>query len=54
MQGAHFLSHNVWTALFDWLICLGCYRMLLYRQQQPALRAIPLSGPSGSEPSRQI
>lgn len=54
MQGAHFLSHNVWTALFDWLICLGGYRMLLYRQQQPALRAIPLSGPSDSEPSRQI
>ncbi|AYC34169.1 phosphatase PAP2 family protein [Pseudomonas cavernae] len=31
MQGAHFLSHNVWTALLDWLICLGAYRMLLYR-----------------------
>lgn len=32
MQGAHFLSHNLWTLLFDWLICLGCYRLVLYRQ----------------------
>jgi len=40
MQGAHFLSHNVWTALFDWLICLGFYRLILYRPPQPALQAI--------------
>ena len=31
MQGAHFLSHNVWTLLFDWCIALLCYRLLLYR-----------------------
>lgn len=31
MQGAHFLSHNLWTLLFDWLICVLCYRWLLYR-----------------------
>jgi membrane-associated PAP2 superfamily phosphatase len=31
MQGAHFLSHNVWTMLIDWMICLLCYRWLLYR-----------------------
>ncbi|MHB9798062.1 phosphatase PAP2 family protein [Pseudomonas sp. MT3] len=31
LQGAHFLSHNIWTALFDWLICLGFYALLLYR-----------------------
>lgn len=40
MQGAHFLSHNLWTALFDWMICLGCYRLLLYRPAaalQPAI-----------------
>lgn len=41
MQGAHFLSHNLWTALFDWLICLGCYRLLLYRQEQSEALAIP-------------
>lgn len=35
MQGAHFLSHNLWTALFDWLICLGCYRLILYRPPRP-------------------
>lgn len=34
LQGAHFFSHNLWTALFDWMISLGCYRLLLYR---PAL-----------------
>ena len=31
-QGAHFLSHNVWTLLLDWTICLLCYRVLLYRE----------------------
>ncbi len=34
MQGAHFLSHNVWTLLFDWMICLLCYRWILYRHPQ--------------------
>ncbi|RVD78835.1 phosphatase PAP2 family protein [Pseudomonas koreensis] len=36
MQGAHFFSHNVWTAIFCWLICLGSYYWLLYR---PAVKA---------------
>ncbi|WP_085636552.1 MULTISPECIES: phosphatase PAP2 family protein [unclassified Pseudomonas] len=36
MQGAHFFSHNVWTAIFCWLICLGSYYWVLYR---PAVRA---------------
>ena len=31
LQGAHFLSHNIWTLLIDWLICVLCYRGLLYR-----------------------
>ncbi|MNP75189.1 hypothetical protein D3C76_1722040 [compost metagenome] len=31
MQGAHFFSHNVWTAIFCWLICLGSYYYILYR-----------------------
>lgn len=31
MQGAHFLSHNLWTLLLDWVICVLCYRWLLYR-----------------------
>ncbi|WP_295477903.1 phosphatase PAP2 family protein [uncultured Pseudomonas sp.] len=39
MQGAHFLSHNVWTLLIDWLICLACYRWLLYRPQPAAVPA---------------
>ncbi|MNE75968.1 hypothetical protein D3C80_1721730 [compost metagenome] len=41
LQGAHFFSHNVWTALFDWLICLGCYRLILYRQAQPTPQPAP-------------
>lgn len=32
MQGAHFLSHNLWTLLLDWVICLMTYRLLLYRR----------------------
>ncbi len=31
MQGAHFLSHNIWTFLLDWVICVLCYRWVLYR-----------------------
>jgi len=38
LQGAHFFSHNLWTALLSWLICLGSYRLLLYR---PALASVP-------------
>ena len=30
MQGAHFLSHNLWTLLLDWTVCVFCYRWLLY------------------------
>lgn len=32
-QGAHFLSHNVWTLLIDWVICVLCYRAVLYRKE---------------------
>ncbi|WP_422404042.1 phosphatase PAP2 family protein [Pseudomonas sp. GZD-209] len=32
MQGAHFLSHNIWTAVLCWLIGLGCYYLVLYRR----------------------
>jgi membrane-associated PAP2 superfamily phosphatase len=31
-QGAHFLSHNVWTLLIDWVICVVCYRVVLYQK----------------------
>ena len=31
LQGAHFLSHNLWTLLIDWVICVLTYRWLLYR-----------------------
>ncbi|QJD60715.1 phosphatase PAP2 family protein [Pseudomonas sp. gcc21] len=39
MQGAHFLSHNLWTLLFDWCICVICYRLLLYRSPGAASAA---------------
>ncbi|RMR62467.1 hypothetical protein ALP83_200087 [Pseudomonas syringae pv. actinidiae] len=34
LQGAHFLSHNLWTAVFCWLICLGVYYFILYRPER--------------------
>jgi membrane-associated PAP2 superfamily phosphatase len=37
MQGAHFLSHNLWTLLLDWTICVLCYRALLYRPVRHAV-----------------
>ena len=37
MQGAHFLSHNLWTLLIDWTVCVLCYRWMLY--QRPASKA---------------
>lgn len=38
MQGAHFMSHNLWTLLFDWVIGVACYRLVLYRRAvAPAL-----------------
>lgn len=46
MQGAHFFSHNVWTAVFCWLICLGCYYFILYRPAsttEPIAEAQPAS-----------
>ncbi|ATR84633.1 phosphoesterase [Pseudomonas sp. HLS-6] len=39
LQGAHFFSHNVWTAVFCWLISLGCYYAVLYRR--PATAEVP-------------
>jgi len=50
MQGAHFLSHNVWTLLFDWTTCVLCYRWILYRapethrsQEQPLNTPVSVS-----------
>lgn len=46
MQGAHFFSHNVWTAIFCWLICLGSYYWILYRPDSKAEKeseAVPVS-----------
>jgi len=33
-QGAHFFSHNLWTALLCWLISLALYDLMLYRPSQ--------------------
>lgn len=35
MQGAHFLSHNVWSALVCWLVTLALYEVLLRRRELP-------------------
>ncbi|WP_012314832.1 phosphatase PAP2 family protein [Pseudomonas putida] len=44
LQGAHFLSHNVWTLLIDWLIAVLCYRWLLYRPSADGIEETPVRG----------
>ncbi|MGH8751433.1 MAG: phosphatase PAP2 family protein [Burkholderiales bacterium] len=36
MQGAHFLSHHLWTALICWLVMLALYELMLRRAPEPA------------------
>ncbi|WP_198951429.1 phosphatase PAP2 family protein [Pigmentiphaga sp. NML080357] len=51
-QGAHFLSHNVWTLLLDWTICAAAYRWMLY---EPGRLVTPVRQPvarSGSADCR--
>ncbi|WP_416422465.1 phosphatase PAP2 family protein [Pseudomonas sp. App30] len=45
IQGAHFLSHNIWAAIFCWLICLGTYYVMLYRPQA-ATDTLPQAAPA--------
>lgn len=46
LQGAHFLSHNVWTALIDWTVSALLYQLML----RPAARAAALY-PACKEPA---
>lgn len=39
IQGAHFLSHSIATGLLAWLICLACYRALLYHKGSRPVKA---------------
>ncbi|HET9403572.1 MAG TPA: phosphatase PAP2 family protein [Burkholderiales bacterium] len=40
VQGAHFISHNLWSALVCWLVILALYLAIMGRTTpQPALRA---------------
>jgi membrane-associated PAP2 superfamily phosphatase len=32
-QGAHFVSHNLWSALICWLVTLGLYEAMIRRRQ---------------------
>lgn len=43
LQGAHFLSHNLWTALIDWTISATLYRLLLYPASRKACKDAPVS-----------
>ena len=53
MQGAHFLSHNLWTALFDWMIALGFYHLLLYHPQPKSSEQLaPQAVPDNSDKSQ--
>lgn len=58
MQGAHFLSHNLWTLLFDWLICATCYRLVLYQREKTPrfLLSVPPKhlSPQIPEPARRL
>jgi membrane-associated PAP2 superfamily phosphatase len=47
MQGAHFFSHNLWTLLIDWTLCLLAYRWMLYR----APRAVPRQADTMCDPN---
>lgn len=42
LQGAHFLSHNIWTAVFCWLLCLASYYAILYRTAKKPATVEPL------------
>jgi len=35
MQGAHFLSHNLWAAIVCWYVALVLYRLILYPHDSP-------------------
>lgn len=43
LQGAHFLSHNLWTALIDWTISAALYRLLLYPAPSKTFEDTPVS-----------
>ncbi|MEH6800483.1 MAG: phosphatase PAP2 family protein [Halopseudomonas sabulinigri] len=51
MQGAHFMSHNLWTLLFDWCISLLCYRLVLFRSPLSAPLPINTYGEIQHEPN---
>jgi membrane-associated PAP2 superfamily phosphatase len=36
MQGAHFMSHNLWAAALDWWLALACFTPALLAQQRSA------------------
>lgn len=52
MQGAHFLSHNLWTMLIDWCVCALAYRLMLHRR--PSTRLVDVvPGETRNDRSRQ-
>ena len=42
VQGAHFLSHNVWSALICWLITVALYEAMLRQRQPPPAADRPM------------
>lgn len=47
LQGAHFLSHNLWTAALCWLVSLGLYDLILYR---PAMQPVLTQPQTSAQP----
>ncbi len=39
-QGAHFLSHNIWSALICWLITVALYEVMLRQREPPPRQSI--------------
>ncbi|MBB3105308.1 phosphatase PAP2 family protein [Azomonas macrocytogenes] len=50
-QGAHFLSHNLWTAVINWLICYSLYLIVLYRPQPANTQLVQLESPFRASPN---
>ena len=40
MQGAHFLSHNLWAAVVCWFVIVILYRLLLWDEGREVLRKV--------------
>lgn len=50
-RGAHFLSHDLWSAAIVWFTCLAVYVSPFPGATRPSIRSLNPPGPSGLHPS---